>query len=160
LIPVRIAGVIYDNRYNSPVVLLQDDKNQRVLPIFIGPTEATAIVMVLEHQKFARPLTIDLIKLVLDALKARVVRVNIAELKEDTFIASLVVEQAGRLYSFDARPSDSIGLALRAQAPIFVAEEVMAAAGQTAGQDEETRIKDLQERLRNVNPEDMGDVKL
>lgn len=160
MIGVKVAGVLFDSRYNSPVVLLQERDGERVLPIFIGPTEATAISMVLENQKFARPLTLDLMKLTLDAFKARVTRVIIASLKDDTFLASLVIENEGRIFSFDARPSDSIGLAVRFQAPIYVAEDVMAAAGQVPPQDEESRQRELQERLRSQNPEDLGDFKI
>lgn len=160
MIPVKVSGVVLDNRYNSPVVLLQELDGNRVLPIFIGPNEAAAIAMVLEKQKFARPLTLDLMKLALDALQARVTRVIISALKDDTFYASLVVESDGKVFSLDARPSDSIGLAVRAQAPIFVADEIMEAAGQVTAQDEESKLKELQDRLRNLPPEELGDFKL
>lgn len=131
-----------------------------MLPIFIGTAEAAAIAMVLEDQKFPRPLTLDLMKLVIDSLQARIARVVISELKDDTFLAALVVESNGRIFSFDARPSDSIGLALRAKAPIFVARRVMEAAAQIPAQDEASKLKDLQEQLRSANPEDLGDFRI
>jgi hypothetical protein len=159
MIPVRVAGLVLDNRLNSPVVLLQEEPGERILPIFIGPNEAQAIAVALENQKFPRPITLDLLKLVIEAFQARVTRVIVAALEDDTFLASLVMEQDGRIYSIDARPSDSIGLALRFKAPIFVAEAVMEAAGQVPAADEETKLKDLQEKIRNVNPEDLGDFK-
>lgn len=160
MVAVKVAGVLMDQRFNSPVVLLQENDGERVLPIFIGTTEATAIALALEKQEFARPMTLDLMKLMLDALGAKVVRVIVSALKDDTFLASLVVERDGQVYSFDARPSDSIGLAVRYAAPIMVADEVMAAAAQVPALDEESRLKEMQERLRNVNLEDLGNVSI
>jgi hypothetical protein len=160
MVAVRVAGVLMDARYNSPVVLLQETEGERVLPIFIGHTEATAIAMVLENQEFGRPMTLDLVKLMLEALGAKVVRVIVSALKEDTFLASLVVERGTEVFSFDARPSDSIGLAVRFKAPILVADEVMTAAGQVPALDEDARLKEMQDRLRSANPEELGDFKL
>ena len=160
MIPVKVAGVVVDSRYSSHVVLLQEEQGEKVLPIFIGEAEAFAIAVVLQKEKYPRPFTLDLTKTLLDALEARIVRVIVTALKDDTYLASLVVERDGRTFTFDARPSDLIGLALRAQAPLFVAEEVMAVAGQIPAADEESRLKDTQERLRNANPEDIGDFKI
>lgn len=158
MVAVRVAGVLMDQRFNSPVVLLQENDGERILPIFVGTTEATAIAMALEKQEFARPMTLDLMKLMLDTLGAKVLRVIVSVLKDDTFHASLVVERDTQVYSFDARPSDSIGLAVRFGAPILVADEVMAAAAQVPVLDEESRLKEMQERLRQANPEDIGNV--
>jgi len=160
MVAVRVAGVLMDQRYTSPVVLLQETGGERILPIFIGPTEAGAIAIALEKQEFARPMTMDLMKLMLEALGAKVARVIVSALKDDTFFASLVVERDGEVYSFDARPSDSIGLAVRFGAPILVADEVMAAAAQVPDLDEESRLKEMQERLRQANPEDIGNVSI
>jgi hypothetical protein len=160
MVAVKVAGVLMDPRYNSPVVLLQENDGERVLPIFIGPAEASAIAMVLEKQESARPMTLDLMKLMLDALGAKVVRVIVSELKDDTFLASLVVERNRQVYSFDARPSDSIGLAVRFNAEILVADEVMKTAGQVPELDEESRLKEMRDRLRSVNLEDMGNTSI
>jgi bifunctional DNase/RNase len=160
MIPVKVAGVVVDSKFGSHVVLLQEEQGEKVLPIFIGEGEAFAIAVVLQKEKYPRPFTLDLTKSLLDALGARVVRVIVSELRDDTYLASLVVEQNEKLYTFDARPSDLIGLALRASAPLFVAEPVMAAAGQVPALDDESRLQDMQERLRNANPEDIGDFKL
>jgi uncharacterized protein len=160
MISVKVAGVVLDPRSDSPVVILQELEGVRVLPIFVGPAEATAVIMALENQKFTRPLTLDLMKLLLDALQARVDRVIVSSLKDDTFFASLVVESSGRLFSFDARPSDSIGLALRTRAPILVADDVMAVAAHLPTQDEEARLKEMQARLRDADPEDIGNFRI
>ena len=160
MVAVKVAGVLTDPRYNSPLVLLQETNGERVLPIFIGPAEAAAIAMALDKQEPARPMTLDLVRLLLDALGAKVVRVIVSELKDDTFMASLVVERDKQVFSFDARPSDSIGLALQFRAEILVADEVMRAAGQVPELDEESRLKEMRDRLRNVNPEEMGNVSI
>jgi len=156
MVAVKVAGVLMDPRTNSPVVVLQETDGERVLPIFIGPAEASAIAMALEKQEPARPMTLDLAKMMLDTLGAKVLRVIVSELKDDTFLASLVVERDKQVYSFDARPSDSIGLALRFNTEILVADEVMKAAGQVPELDEESRLKEMRNRLRGVNPEEMG----
>jgi uncharacterized protein len=160
MIPVKVAGLIVDNRSNSPVVLLQEEQGERVLPIFIGPAEAAGIALALEKAASPRPVTLELMKLLIEGLEARVVRIVVTALESDTFLASLMVEREGKVYAFDARPSDSIGLALRAEAPIFVADRVMDAAGQIPAQDEDAKLKDLQEELRKVNPEDLGGFKI
>jgi len=160
MVAVKVVGVLMDPRYNSPVVLLQETDGERILPIFIGPAEASAIAMVLENQEFARPMTLDLVKLMLDTLGAKVVRVIVSALKEETFLASLVVERDKQVYSFDARPSDSIGLAVRFKAEILVADEVMKAAAQVPELDEDSRLKDMRERLRSASTEDMGNVSI
>ncbi len=160
MVAVKVAGVLMDQRFNSPVVLLQEDDGERILPIFVGPAEATAIAIALEKQEFPRPMTLDLMKLMLDAMGAKVSRVIVSALEDDTFFASLVVERDAQVYSFDARPSDSIGLAVRFGAPILVADEVMAAAAQVPALDEESRLKEMQERLRSVSPEDIGNVSI
>ena len=160
MVAVKVAGVLMDPRYNSPIVLLQENEGERVLPIFIGPAEASAIAMALDDQEPARPMTLDLMKLMLDAMGAKVSRVIVSALKDDTFLASLVVERDKQVFSFDARPSDSIGLAVRFKAEILVADEVMAAAAQVPALDEESRLKEMQERLRSVSPEDLGNLSI
>jgi len=160
MIPVKVAGLVLDQQLNSPVVLLQEEQGERVLPIFIGPAEAQGIAMALEGTANLRPVTLELMKLIIEGLQARVIRVVVSALDGNTFLASLVIEREGRIYSFDVRPSDSIGLALRTKAPILVAEQVMNAASQLPTQDEDAKVKDLQERLRNVNPEDLGNFKI
>ncbi|MBU4366448.1 MAG: DUF151 domain-containing protein [Kiritimatiellae bacterium] len=105
------------------------DTDKRTLPIFIGATEAQAIALHLEHVTVPRPLTHDLLKTVMDNLECRMKRVEICALRENTFFAKLILEWNGVESEIDARPSDAIALALRCTAPIYVAEEVMEAAG-------------------------------
>jgi bifunctional DNase/RNase len=160
VIEVRVAGILLDSVNNSPVVLLRECDGDRVLPVFIGPLEASAIAYALEKTKFPRPLTLDLMRLIVEGLQGRVRRVIITKLESDTFFAEVVVEAGDRVVTIDARPSDSVGLALRAEAPIYVAEAVMEKAGQWMTAQDEDRLKDLREKMRTLNPEDFGNYRM
>jgi len=111
------------------VVLLQSPQDPRTLPIFIGEPEAQAIQLFLEHVETPRPLTHNLFKTVLDNLECRMKRVEINALRDNTFYAKLFLECNGMESEIDSRPSDAMALAVRCAAPIYVAEDVMEAAG-------------------------------
>jgi hypothetical protein len=160
VIEVKVAAIVIDTNSNSPVMLLREVTNDKVLPIYIGPAEAAAIAYGLENLKAIRPLTIDLMKLILEGTKSRVKRVNVTSIRNDTFFAEIIIEADNRLISIDARPSDSIALALRTNSPIFVAEEVMNTCATTMTLDEETKLKELRLNMRNINPEDFGTYKI
>ena len=160
MIEVRVEGILLDNVNNSPVVLLRERDGDRVLPIFIGPLEASAIAYALEKTKFPRPLTLDLMRLMVEGLQGRIRRVIITKIENETFFAEVVIEAGDRVVAVDARPSDSVGLALRAEAPIYIAEAVMEKAGQWITAEDEERLKDLREKMRTVNPEDFGNYKM
>lgn len=160
MIEVRVEGILLDNVNNSPVVLLRELDGDRVLPIFIGPLEASAIAYAIEKTKFPRPLTLDLMRLMVEGLQGRIRRVIITKLESETFFAEVVLEAGERVITIDARPSDSIGLALRCEAPIYVAEAVMEKAGQWITAQDEDRLKDLREKMRTINPEDFGNYKM
>jgi len=110
---------------HDPVVILKDVEGKRFLPILIGPFEATAIALALENTPVPRPLSHDLMKSIIEALKAKVLRVVINDIHENTFYARIVLEYGGKNLEIDARPSDSIALALRTNAPIFVSEKII-----------------------------------
>lgn len=161
MIQVRIASLAVDPRTNQPVIILRalDEESYpgRVLPIWIGQPEATAILLALEGVALPRPLTHDLMKNVLEILDAYVERVEITRVQEGTFFAALIVRAEERSLAIDARPSDSIALAVRAGAPIFVAENVMATAAVSddGGEiDEEAELRAFREFLEHVDPED------
>jgi hypothetical protein len=160
MVEVKVTGVLFDNQNNSPVMLLKDVESNKVLPIFIGPIEATAIAYALDNIKVTRPMTVDLLKLLVDGLHVKVKRVLVSSLKNDTFYAEIIIENNGKLLSIDARPSDSVGLAVRAKAPIYVAEEVMETAGIIMTEEEETRLSELRDSLRNIPPEEFGNYKM
>jgi len=160
VIEVKVIGIVIDNNSNSPVVLLRDITNDKVLPIYIGPAEAAAIAYALENVRAIRPLTIDLMKLILEGTGARVKRVNVTALRNDTFYAEIIIETDGKIISIDARPSDSVALALRTNSPIYVAEEVMNTCSTVMTLDEENKLRELRSNLRNTNPEDFGNYKI
>ncbi|MBI3987353.1 MAG: bifunctional nuclease family protein [Lentisphaerae bacterium] len=127
MIPVSQTQVaVTDMGY---VVLLRSQADKRTLPIFIGAPEAQSIAFVLEKVEAPRPLTHDLFKNMLDNVECRMKRIEISELRENTFYARIVLEKDGMETAIDARPSDAIALSLRCHAPILIAEQVMDAAG-------------------------------
>lgn len=162
MVLVQIASLALDPRSNQPVIVLRpvDDEpgEGRLLPIWIGHPEATAILLALEGVEPPRPLTHDLMKNVIGALDAVLERVEVTRVDEGTFYAALIVRAEERTLAIDARPSDSIALAIRFGAPIFVHEEVLDTAGVIedieADVDEETEVAAFREFLENVNPED------
>ncbi|MCL4426355.1 MAG: bifunctional nuclease family protein [Firmicutes bacterium] len=125
MIQTRVDRVGIDLQTDQPVVMLSDPMGRRILPIWIGPLEASAIALEMEGVKPPRPMTHDLLKNILDVLGAQVSMVLINDLQEGTFYAQIVLKVADKNLTADARPSDAIALALRTKARIFVEEKVM-----------------------------------
>ena len=125
MIQVTVDSIRASLMSQHRVVILKDVDSERYLPIWIGPFEAEAITLELQQVELARPLTHDLLKAVITAMGARVSHVLVNDLRDDTFYARIVLDNNGQPLEIDSRPSDSIALAVRAQAPIFVAESVM-----------------------------------
>jgi bifunctional DNase/RNase len=162
VIEVRISSLAVDPRSNQPVLILRPLEDEegptRVLPIWIGQPEATAILLAIEGVELPRPLTHDLLKNVVEALGAYVERIEITRVEEGTFYAALIVRAEERTIAVDARPSDSIALAVRTGAPVFVAADVMESAAVPDDSehivDEEQELEAFREFLDHVNPED------
>jgi hypothetical protein len=131
------------------IVILKDVDSERFLPIWIGPYEAEAITVSLQEMEVARPLTHDLLRNVLAALGAEVLRVNITELRDDVFYARIILRVDGREMEIDSRPSDALALAVRVHVPVYVAEEVMeeAASEPESEVEAETSAEGSDERL-------------
>lgn len=170
-VEVRVNGLILEHKTNQNIVILRETEGERILPIWIGPGEAQAIRRVLSEEAFPRPLTHDLIHIVIEGLKAKVTRVVIADLRENTFYASIFVEREAEVLSIDARPSDSIALALRSKAPIFVNEDLLQPppreeSAESGGEEpprelsEEEKAEQLRRYLERLNPEDFGKFQL
>jgi bifunctional DNase/RNase len=157
LVETRVVGVRMDQNAQSPVVILQESEGERVLPIWIGHAEAGSIAMHLTGRKFERPLTHDLMKTVIEGLKATLEKVAVTELRSNTFLAKLVLERDNEVISIDARPSDSIAVALRMGAPIYVAEDLFKLRGKPKidPTDSAQRLRDF---LEGMNPEDFGNL--
>ncbi len=165
-IEMTIGGLTIDPVTNMPFLLLKDKTEQRQLPIWIGLFEASAIATELENIKLARPMTHDLICLIVDGLKAKLQRVEIHDLRDNTFYARLILEKGSSQIKVDARPSDAIAVAIRLKVPILVAEAVLKqskdvdlASKKFADKDKVSKEK-WKEILENLSPEDFGKYKM
>jgi bifunctional DNase/RNase len=176
MVEVKVQSLGLDRTSNTPVVILQEVDGTRVLPIWIGPGEASAIAMELAGMKYARPLTHDLFASVIMGLGGTLQRVMITKVIEHTYYAELIVQRDAEIISIDARPSDSIAIALRMSAQIYTTEDLLehtsievsdspeatqdmlnAAAEQAEGGSKGALTpEELREYLRRMNPEDLG----
>jgi uncharacterized protein len=172
MVEVRLRAVRVDLQSNTPVLLLQEsDGLGRTLPIFIGAPEATAIAFALQGMDTPRPMTHDLIRDLLEALDADVVRVVVTELKSATYFAEIVLRAGDRELAVSSRPSDAVAVAVRTATPLFVADDLMDAEGimlavdeeedDEAGSEEEpTNPEELVGEFRNfldsIRPEDFS----
>jgi uncharacterized protein len=161
MIEVRIASLALDPRSSQPVIVLKplDEApgHGKLLPIWIGQPEATAILLALEGAEPPRPLTHDLMRDMLESLDTFVERVEITRVEDGVFFAALILRGEERTVAIDARPSDSIALAIRMGAPLFVAEEVLEAAAiedESGALDEEAELAEFRDFLDSVEPED------
>ncbi len=150
---MEFVGVRVEMPSNQPIVLLKEANGDRYLPIWIGMTEATAIALAQADEPPPRPLTHDLFRNVLGALKVSLERVNIVALRDGIFYADLVFSNGVEV---SARPSDSIALALRTDATIYASEEVMRENGVSMADDQEDEVEKFREFLDNISPEDFG----
>jgi bifunctional DNase/RNase len=159
LIPMSIKGLMLDPVSNSPIVVLKDAAEKFFLPIWVGIFEANAIALQLEKVATPRPMTHDLLRNFISELDARVARIVINDLRDSTFFAQIRVITSDRTLEIDARPSDAIALALRVEAPIFVAQTVLDQAQTISpeGDDQEEKLKKWFDQL---GPEDMGKYKM
>jgi bifunctional DNase/RNase len=161
---VNIAGLAMDPSSNTPIILLKTEEGDKTLPIWIGLLEATSIASALQDIQFDRPMTHDLFKNLTQVLDVQINRIDICDLKDNTFYAEIHFASQERSFTMDARPSDAIALALRFHAPIFVEERVMEKSrmGTTGGEalDESEEGKKWAEYLEKLSPEDFGKYKV
>jgi bifunctional DNase/RNase len=161
MVEAKVNGLALDMVTNSPVVILSaSDSSDRLLPIWIGHYEALAIAMELSGVSSRRPLTHDLLKSIISTMGGKVKRVEVTELKEQTFYAKIHIQMNGSSLEIDARPSDSIALALKAKVPLFVAEELFQLKRGDKATPDLTDPEALKERLKRINPEDFGKYSL
>ncbi len=152
---MELVGVRIELPTNVPILLLREGDGSRYLPIWIGPNEATAIALALQGVEPQRPMTHDLLSLVVSALDATVLRVDVTELVGGTFFANLVMQRDGTEVVVSARPSDAIALAARTDAPIFADRDLLDEAGVEIEEDgQEEEIERFREFLEDVTPED------
>ncbi len=161
MVKAKINGLALDVTSNSPVVVLAPEDGDLVLPIWIGHFEAWAIAMELSGVTSKRPLTHDLLSGIITQLGGTVDKIEVTELKDQTFFAKIHVSCDGKSLEIDARPSDSIALALKSKAPIFVNDALFQKRPEGSAENQEPYDPEaLKERLRNLNPEDFGKYSL
>lgn len=162
--PMVISGLTVDPLTNSPIVILKEVDGEKTLPIWIGLLEATAIASELEDIKFSRPMTHDLLKNIMELIDVKILKVEVCDLKNNTYYALIHLKHNGKEMSIDARPSDALALSLRVDAPIFVAEEVIQKSSQidlkAEPEDKSEQGKKWQDILESLNPEDFGKYKM
>ena len=159
-VEMKVRALALDPMSNMPIIILRDEDEKRSVQIWVGSFEANAIALEMEKIATPRPMTHDLIKNILEAVEARVVKISVTDLKDNTFFAVLHLQIGEQEYSVDARPSDAIALALRVAAPIYVDEEVIRKAKSldvTKETEQPVKADDpdqLREWLQNIKPED------
>src|SRR6266571_348659 len=159
---MQIYGVSFDLVGKQPIVLLKTAEGNKFLPIWIGHPEAAAILMKLQSASTPRPMTHDLVTDMLDQLGAQVTRITVTELRENTFYAQITVQLDGSEIEVDSRPSDAIALAIRADAPIFAADDVIEESaiefeGEDVDQDQlDAEVAKFRNFLDEVTPEDFA----
>jgi bifunctional DNase/RNase len=159
-VEVRIRGLMLDPATKMPIVVLNDLAGEVVLPIWVGRFEADAIALEIEKVTMHRPMTHDLLRSAIAGLNARVTRVVVGALREDTFHATIWMDQAGEVVALDARPSDAIALALRSDCPIFVSHDVFEHARRASNGNTSISPEDLRRWLENLNDDEMGRYKM
>lgn len=165
LIEMKVSGLTIDPITNTPIVILKDSDDKKAVPIWIGLFEASAIATELEKISFSRPMTHDLLNEILKTLSIQVVKIEINDLKNNTFFAAIYLTKDGKDFTIDSRPSDAIALALRANAPIFVEDKVVEKSRSIDFDKSATGIDKLNEEkirefLENLSPEDFGKYKM
>ena len=155
-IEMSVKGLTLDPLTNMPIVILKDMDDKRVLPIWIGLFEANAIALELEKITTPRPMTHDLMRDLISGLTAIVTKIVVNDLKNNTFYAVIHLALNGNHFVVDSRPSDAIALALRSNAPIYVASEVINKARSIDMSKETEETDQLKEWLENLKPEDFG----
>ena len=158
-VEMKIRGLMMDPVTNMPIVVLKDAQGTAVLPIWVGIYEANAIALEIEKVSTPRPMTHDLIKILLLGLGTGIRKVVVSELREDTFYAVIWLDKDGDLISVDSRPSDALALALRLDCPIYVDDSVLKTSKSAAVSEKGTN-EELRRWLENLNDEDLGRYKM
>src|ERR671936_360752 len=155
-IEMTIKGLMVDPISNMPIVILRDKEGSKTLPIWVGMFEANAIALQIENISTPRPMTHDLLRNVIQDLKASVQKIVVCDLQENTFYALIYLTLNGDTLAIDARPSDAIALALRTRAPIFVEDTVIDNAKTVDFSSEKADADRLQRWLETLDPDALG----
>ena len=148
LIQMRVEGLLFDPRSNMYILLLKEIDGNSTLPIWIGKPEADSIALALGKVETPRPLTHDLIKNIADGLKIKITKIIVTKIQDNTYYALVCLNDGKKETFVDSRPSDAVAVALRARAPIFIEDSII----------EQRSADELEEWLKNLKPEDFGNV--
>ncbi len=162
-VKMNVSGLTIDPFTNMPIVILKDEDGKVALPIWIGLIEASAIATEIEKIELSRPMTHDLIKVLLEKLGAKIERIEINDLMDNTFFAIIHCSGHGKKFSVDCRPSDAIAIALRTNAAIFVDKKVIEKSRKLENvnqSEEQMKSQKWTEILENLEPEDFGKYKM
>ena len=159
-VEMKIRGLMMDPVTNMPIVVLKDVNGNAILPIWVGIYEANAIALEIEKISTPRPMTHDLIKILLLGLGTGIRKVVVSELRDDTFYAMIWLDKDGELISVDSRPSDALALALRLDCPIYVDDSVLKTSKASSTASDKVNNEELRRWLENLNDEDLGRYKM
>ena len=161
---VNIAGMTMDPASNTPIIILKSVEDDQAIPIWIGLLEATSIASALQNIKYDRPMTHDLFKNFIENMNIEVSKIEVCDLKDNTYYAKIHFISEEKTFTMDSRPSDAIAIALRFQAPIYVDDKIIEKSQQLEG---ELEVSDTSEEgkkwadyLKNLSPEDFGKYKV
>jgi hypothetical protein len=157
---MKVSGLTVDPYTNTPIVLLKDLEEKDVVPIWIGFFEASAIATKLEKVQLSRPMTHDLMKNLLDTLRIKVIKIEVTELRENTFYAIIHLDLDGTHFAIDARPSDAIALALRTDTPVYVHEAVIEKSRKIDLRQQKGGEEVLDDLLEGLQSKDFGKYKM
>ena len=159
-VEMKIKGLMIDPVSNMPIIILKNPDGNTVLPIWVGIFEANAIAMQLESVVSPRPMTHDLLKNVIEGLRAKVAEVVITDLRDNTFFAVIRLVLDGETFSIDARPSDAMALALRTSSPIHVESQVLDKSEGGGQEGDSDHAERLRRWLETVDPEELGQYEM
>ena len=157
---MKVKGLVVDPISKMPIVVLENPRDERILPIWIGVFEANAIALTIENVPTPRPMTHDLLKSFLDKLEIAIEKIVVNDVRNNTFYALIHCRRAGQEMVVDSRPSDAIALALRMSSPIFVEEEVVRKANGLKFDEGGESSERLLKWLETLGPEDFGRYKM
>ncbi len=154
---MKVSGIALDPFTNTPIVILKDETGKKMLPIWIGFMEASSIAIELEKTPRARPLTHDLVKNLLEAAGCEITRIDVTDLRDNTFYAEIHLKIGDTVKTIDSRPSDAIALALRTGSPIYVKDEVIERSRKV---DVDLESEELKQLLEEMPESDFGKYKM
>lgn len=155
MIEMKVMGIALDTRSGSPIVVLHDIDNKKALPIWIGSAEASAIIRKIEKLAVSRPMTHDLVVDVVKKTNFKVDRVEINDVEDETYFATIFLTNGEDELEIDSRPSDAIAIAMRAEAPIYVTETVLMNGGvSTDSARDEEEAEEFKDFIQSIKPSD------